>query len=717
MQNNKYLFVLNLLWLLTTSVLRSEATCDSLLLSLSSAGVCEDGVCIAKELAQVRTSLDADSSFCFRIDQHEFNGPDKIANFTVLDSWISYPLSNCYFSDDPQVYMQGFCHCPLAGTVDCSNCPLLDVANGTNVCIQGGSIGKGCIGSGSSHCVKASFVGGNRYKICSVGNPEIEIQYKFFDTISYRTAVTKLSELLTIKTDQVNLTFYDINLEKFKLNDFVIIDLLNPNALYVVPEKQVNDIYTIDPEKLGWYRFNSTLPPRVSKYIDIVVASCSQDDFRYGIGLIKFNEVLLNHPDWKLENKLPGSLVSDPDAASIQTSGVIYDPPLPFMIQGGYYLDADGQIITFGLDDSGSPPPLGDYYVWQSAILTNKGYRNLDSADYSFKCGYFKYMGYYDDSQFRNSYYIRQCVNIADEGEWGICRSLHTIDLTTGFALEYVNCTNPNFYAIRWPDNFVGTWTTSWNNENILYFVLTGTEQVPQFNTTSDRLIRKSSETSVKVDVEFLNITIKFDVTNIVPDIKRIDNDDDYIFVYAESNTVKGSCLLMISDDIGPTKTIELSLVENKYKVPITIKKFKGDVEISIQCYKNRDRAKFYIEVNKDKIDVNYDSLSPDNIKTFSQTETTFGKVNNAASKVGSTIAFGLSKLFDLTSSSIANFFIGIILSITSFAAFAIFSYILFRFILPYIWMKMANMYRRRSIMGTSSSGIIPLSQIDKKRT
>lgn len=691
--------------LLFTGLVYVESVCDSMLLSLSSAGICEDGYCRTKEVANSRIELGQGHSVCFRIDQHQFNLVDKTVNLTILGSWISYPVSNCYLSDDPQVTFEGYCACSLSSPVDCQNCPINFNAAGTEVCIDGVNRGTGCFGfRTASHCVKASFEGGNRYKVCSIGKPKVEVLYKFFDTDEYTTGLIDIQDGVTVKSDQAKITFHSID-ELPKLDKQVVIDLLNPFRIYLVPNKDINAFDQFDPSLPGWYRQNKTISKKSKGLISVTVPDCEEDQFIFSSGHATFNYFLSTHPEYAIETQLPGGLFSDSDAEMTQIQQVIYDPPLPALLQGAYFIISDGTIVPMGIDAS-YEPTLSGSHVYNGTIDTNWGTFN----GLEFMCTDNFTMSSQQTSSNYDIYLVSFCTRHNDDAVkqyiWGICTT-HIHNPDPGPPVYETACDHSiPFKAVMWPDNIKGEWVlhtnVTWHGAS---FRGVG-EWSEQFNRTSDHIISDNFDIKADLIVEFSNITISFEVTNVQPSIVKIDHDDDQILVWAESTSVKGNCLLMVSDDIAPTRNIELTLAVNKYKLDVTVHKFKGDVVITIQCYKNKDSAKFYVEVDKGDVDIHDDTIKPDNLRRMEKEASAWEKANKGASKFWTFISTNLSVLYNLTGNAITDVIVGIILNILLFVLMFIVIWLLYKLVVRLVGMAMARVNRYRKNKTARSDGL-----------
>lgn len=662
------LFVFCVLCILSYSALQSEGTCDSMLLSLSSAGICEDGYCRTKEIANTRIKLGSGHSVCFRIDQHQFQLVDKTVNLTILGSWLSYPVRDCYLSDDPQVSFEGYCACSLSSPVDCSSCPIDYFADGDTICVDGVNRGTGCFGfRTASHCMKITYDGGSRYKVCSVGKPKLEVMYKFFDTYEYHTGIVDLTEDTTIKSSQAEISFTNVDkLPKFDRS--IVIDLLNPFRIYAVPSDKINQIDTFDPTLPGWYRRNKTISKDTKNLISVTVPDCENDYFIASSGHSIFSYFLSSHPEYSLETQLPGGLLSDTDAETVQVQQTIYDPPLPALKQGAYFLTVDGTIMPIGLDSELDPTQVGTR-LYNGSIYTNWGSFN----GIEFSCTDFYTVS---SVQAGTTYFIDSlsvCSRSDDPASgqslWGICVK-HVTNPDPGVSSEIIDCDHSlNFKATMWPDNIRGDWGVSANSTaHYMSFKPIGAWE-PQYNISSDHIITSNVDTIANAVVQFSNITIAFEITNVQPQIVQIDHDNDIIYVWAESTSVKGNCILMTSDDLCPTKNIELTLAQNKFKLDIAVRKFKGDVVITIQCYKNKDSAKFYIEVDKGDVDIVDNTIKPDDLRRLDKEISSWGKATKSAGKFLSFVSGSLGILYNLTGNYISDIIVGIILNIILFVA------------------------------------------------
>lgn len=708
MPPNKYVYVLGMLLILSNLVVFSSATCDSLLLSIDDAGICEDGVCRTSELAQVRTKLGKDHSVCFRVDQHQFDIPDKIINFTIVDSWISYPVHSCYLSDDPQISVEGYCACPLVSTVDCSHCDDISLLTNDTVCVDGINRGTGCFGfRTATHCVKTGFDGGQRYKVCEIGEGAISIVYSAFNTIHLTGGDFVLTDQFTIQDDQFSITFYDIDKPTTYKDKKLVLDLLNPGRSYVVPRDRINDKSENNPNKLGWYRFNQTVNPKVRSLITVDVQDCSNDQFIIGVGVPTFSETFNANPSWQLQKAIPGAVWSDPDSLPVQAQQVIYDPPLPPLSQGAYFMDTSGIIFAMGLDQNGMPVSTGGPQGSYDCFLFNNGNDTCVTPGFHppVTCGpsHMVRDEIVSDSTLGNykiTQLIAQCNSLAEVNPggtylWATCQTTYIV-YNNGTQNTDVTCNNIGFAAKIWPDNIVTGVIININPPVTRY--LYGGVSTPAFTHQSEQLTTKNVVEAAKLDIVFKNITIKFDVTNVDPRITRLDHDDDEIRVWAESTSVKGSCILMTSDDVTPTKSIELTLTPNKYTLPIIVDKFKGDINVILQCYKNREVVKFYVEVERGNLDLDYKSINATSVRRLSKELSTWEKVSKNSGRVWDWITDQFSVFFQLTSSGVANWFIGIILSIVVLALIPVALYASY-LVLKWVLCKLWNLFKQKILV------------------
>lgn len=685
---HKLLLLTFVLSVIAAFVLQTEGACDSLLLSIGNADVCTNGHCSFKELVQTRMEMGKDSSFCFSIDQQQISGIDQVVNFTILNSWVHHGLHNCYFTDDPQILNQAYCACPLSSAVDCQNCPIPVINNSSNICISGTNNGKGCFGGGSgSHCARIGFKGGNRYKVCNIGDSSIEVQYLLYDGSNFMTGTTTINELKTINNANVNVTFYDISFKDDISNDFLVIDTLNPTNIKIIPKDYINSISTRDYTKLGWYRFNETITPKIERFLNLVTVSCSTDQFMFGTSLPFFRDLFETNFEWDFYSRYPGSVVVDSAVPDVQIGDPVYDPPLPVLTQGSYFMTIDDTIVPFGM--SGLSPAMetsGDTVAPLRTIYTNNGILTdtfLCSEDYVINQG--RHVsngptGPVDETVLHN---MKFCVS-PDFTSWGVC----VTKFISGNPSVTSECENPTIPALMWPSMFFAEWGVVANNGVLSFYNTNDTVHVTPIET--DSIVMLANNVHSKVDIEFKNITVKFHITNVLPRINNIESDDDYIYVFAQSDTVAGTCLLYTSNDITPTRTIELSIVNNKYKMPILVRKFNGRIIISIQCYKNIESLRFDINIEKGDADIDYNTINSTSIRDFAERKNTWDKTKSAANTIGKWFSFGFSKLFNLTESTIANFFIGIILCVAIFIASIIGLWLLYK-VLVWLFCKISG--------------------------
>lgn len=154
----------------------------------------------------------------------------------------------------------------------------------------------------------------------------------------------------------------------------------------------------------------------------------------------------------------------------------------------------------------------------------------------------------------------------------------------------------------------------------------------------------------------------------------------------------------MTSDDVTPTKSIELTLTPNKYTLPIIVDKFKGDINVILQCYKNREVVKFYVEVERGNLDLDYKSINATSVRRLSKELSTWEKVSKNSGRVWDWITDQFSVFFQLTSSGVANWFIGIILSIVVLALIPVALYASY-LVLKWVLCKLWNLFKQKILV------------------
>jgi hypothetical protein len=252
----------------------------------------------------------------------------------------------------------------------------------------------------------------------------------------------------------------------------------------------------------------------------------------------------------------------------------------------------------------------------------------------------------------------------ADVGvNWGIC--VVTAAIATG-VITY-DCTAVTFSAFSYPDDTLQSYV--FNTSGFVQF----SNNEPSVKELSDSIVVPVKKGSATALLEFKNVTFIFDTINAIPHIDSIDDTDGGVVVFASSKTVPGNCVLMISDDLGPTVSVFLALVTNKYRIPIITKKFHGKAIITLQCFKNKDSVSLDINIDKGDPDIVEKSINQTSVREASiNNPSSWSIFNKVASRVGSWFGSAFSTLFNLTGSKIGSFFLGILIVVVIIAAIPI---------------------------------------------
>lgn len=663
--------------------LSSQQNCQTLPLSVSSLNICEDGNCRTTETAQLRLGLTKGTTECVRIESTGSQVLPSVFNITIVDSVLSYPLVDCYFSDDPQFDVTGFCGCPGGTTVSCDICPSAIPSGDTNICTTGLHNSKGCLlGGAGTWCTQVGFSGINRFKICDIGDPELQISFEYFDTNSNKIHSVTNPTVVTLSNSVFNLTLIDPSVKDKEKTEFMVWDLTQKQNFFLIPERYVNFDNTYDPTKLGWFKTNKTkqVTNDFFKSTNIQITSCSQNTFQMGTSAVFATEFLTNHPEYCAQRVAPGSILRDPGfgLVSAMTGETIINPV--DLIQGAYFLSIDGEVVPVGIDlnDEAYPGP-----VWWSAngwtIDTNIG---TQTGDFFCSNG----TALWRDAVLSTQ--IVTCQSQTNSKVWGPCLvATDPSDSTT----QYI-CTDIAFVAYAWPGGGLQSW--QFNSSG---FIQTS-NNVPDVVERSDALLVPVKEGSITALLEFKNVTFTFNTINAIPHIDSINDDNGDLIIVASSKTVPGNCVLMISDDLGPTVSVFLALVNNKYRLPITRKRFDGEAIITLQCFKNKDVVSFKVEVDKGDPDVNEKTINSTSVRKASTDEPSIWKrFISSASKTGDFFGNVFSTLFDLTSNKIGSFFLGLLIVISVIAAIPLSIWILWM-----ILKRIYHMIRYRKFMPKS---------------
>lgn len=670
--------ICGILILCTVLDLSSGQACSTLPLSVSSLDSCEDNNCRTTETAQIRLELNKGTSACVRIESTGTQVAPAVFNITIIDSVLVYPLVDCYFSDDPQIDISSFCGCPGGTSVSCDNCPNTNPIGMDVLCTSGLHNSKGCLlGGAGTWCSKVGFTGFNRFKVCDIGSPELQVSFKYFDTVTTKYHISNNPNTITLGNSVFNLTLLDFLVSDKEKSEFMIWDTMQLNNFYLIPDRFVNYHDTYDPSKLGWYKSNKSVAV-TNEFFNSAsnqVTSCSQNLVAMGTSAVHFADFLSNNPDFCAQRVAPGVILRDPGFPLLSAAtGEDNDFIQPYK-NGMYFTNIDGGVVFFGLDDDNNVRPTP---YWAATGWTIDTITGTITGNFLCSNGTHMYTG------LAYSYNLVICQQLepvvpADVGiNWGIC--VVTSALTTGVATY--DCTAVSFSAFSYPDDTLQIYVF-----NTSGFVQT-TNNPPSIKELSDSILVPVKRGSATALLEFKNVTFIFDTINAIPHIDSVDDTSGDVVVVASSKTVPGNCVLMISDDLGPTVSVFLALVNNKYRIPITSRKFDGNAIITLQCYKNRDSVSLDIKVDKGDPDIIEKTINQTSVREASMSNpSAWFSFLKSASKFSSFLGSGFSTLFSLTGNKITSFLLGVLIVASIIAAMPL--------SLMIIWKITAYTYRR----------------------
>lgn len=670
----------------------SEQACSTLPLSVSNLDICEDSSCRTTETAQLRLELNKGSSLCVRIESTSAEVAPAVFNITVVDSVLSYPLVDCYFSDDPQIDISGFCGCPGGTTVSCDSCPATEPSGMDVLCTSGLHNSKGCLlGGAGTWCTKLGFNGDNRFKVCDIGSPELVLSIQYFDTATNRVHTVTNPTTFTLGTSTFNLTMTDFSVQDKEKSEFMVWDTRQNQNFYLIPDRYVNFHDTYDPEKLGWFKTNKStaVTNDFFKSSNIQVSKCSDNSFHMGTSAKYFGDFLTSFPEFCSQRVSPGVILRDPGFGQISAmSGEIIEYPVE-LAQGKYFSSINGETFAIGIDTNGNPTPS---VYWQASGWTIDTI-NAPATVGNFLCS----NGTHVWTDTSNTFALVICVQLNSVAplelsrNWGVC-DVSTV-LSTGDTTY--TCTDVTFVAYSWPDGTVNTW--GFNTSGFVQL----TNNPAKLKEVSDAIIVPIKRAAATVLLEFKNVTFVFNTINAIPHIDSIDDTSDDVVVVASSKTVPGNCVLMISNDLGPTISVYLALLNNKYRIPITAKKFHGKAVITLQCYKNTDSVSLDINIDKGDPDIVEKSINSTSVREASINDPSlWNKFTRNTGKAFNWLGGIMSTVFNLTGNKIGSFFLGALIVIAVIAAIPLILVILYK-LAKWMW----YMIRSRKLNNNGRSG------------
>jgi len=550
-----------------------------------------------------RMELSEGSQFCLKLGLEGDTDYSSIFTIDVVDTWIYYPLIDCYLSDDPEYHFIGFCSCPPIDSTSCSACSLVPPANSSAICMDGHTTNRGCILGGSAvFCSWTWLNGGSRFKVCSMGSPHAELTVSITHNNITQNSTMFVDTPQSIGSIDFNLTLFSPRIDDISRKYRILFDDYNSDSFLMVPLSESNGIETNDPTKVGWFRPNRTSYPLLKSMLNAYTVNCGNDEFKLSSQAQTFDSWVELHPKNLNGNLFPGSIIIDPESSQIQTKDTVRRPDLVPLQEGCYLKDLSGKIFAIGLTSEGKMPFTDTKTMIMGIVTDSCGMQNGQPHS----CG--RYVDTWSEGS--SIFSVLECSRAENSSCWGIC--VRETNTTTG--AEIIGCNDDAYIpAIQWPSNKFAHWLIS--TGKCLASNLSGSDTI--FSASTALLI---PPTNVLMDfvLNLEEVKVSFISSTVTPAIVEIDAQPDVIKVWIKSLDNKGNCLILSRQDIFYSRSISITREVEEFDLIPSVRSFKGDTILEVQCYKKSDMVRFFIEIKNRDPEINPLSISDNEIREAS---------------------------------------------------------------------------------------------------
>lgn len=580
----------------------SQHTCISHPVSLSNINQCVDKVCNITTIATFTQKFDGITETCI-----DFSTANNTAASTLhvigSKTAATYPLNDCYFSDDPYFNFTMYCSCLAVfcdlppGVLFCSsqyteaNCPIYNTTK-PSVFDNGVVTSTDCLGSLKGHwCSRMLISAYPRYKICRLGIPAYSIIFNIHDE-NYKTL---LSDIYTGVVSDYNVTGLNVTISATltgatHTGSFILWDKTSLENYYILPSSAVNDINTYNLNKIGWLKVfdNQVYHKLTNKDFDITAKSCQKNQYSLRHNILNTAVYLRNHKEF-LGNSINSdrSLIDNEYTPTISDEGAIPNHnlyPYQYIYDGFALYGLDNSVQFFGVirnetdgtfkisfdPDMTSLTGFPITAIWSGGVST--------STNITVYCLGISYTP--QVNPYLNPNYI--CLAIPADGKSYTLLGC-PIRPATSDAAYITSCTPYNggnmlIKEIRlWPENSIGN----------IKFNGTFTKLI-NLDVTGGTFYEYIDSLSAQVTLSYSNISVSFTSSTTKPKIFNCVPFYDSIKFEALSTSNPGSCYAEVQPlGLTNTESIYLSNSINSYTLDIIQESFDGDAMILIRCLRS----------------------------------------------------------------------------------------------------------------------------------
>lgn len=586
-----------------------QHSCVSHPVSLSNITNCYDKVCNLTATTYIKQQFDGITETCIDFTSGN-NSESSTIHILGSKTVATYPLQDCYFTDDPYMNFTLYCSClsvacnlpPLSlfceSAYNQATCPIHNTTS-PSVFDKGVGISTDCLGGLKGHwCSRMILNAAARYKICRLGKPKYSVLFNIHDdhgNVLLNDIYT--GGLISYNSSSINLTM-NANLNTLTHeNKYIIWDRSSNSNYYILPDTVINDINTYNKNKIGWIKIieNKIYHQLTHEDFDITLGSCIRNQFDLRHSLLNVAVFLNNHKQF-LGNTVGSdrSLMDPLYNPEISDEGITpnhFVSPYKYVHDGFGLYAYDNSVTFFGVQKN----LTNDFYTLtfkpDISIRTGLGQTTLFSDgtyDYTYdlNCLQLPYMQYYGYGNRPN--YI--CILLRDTKFGFATCPQKSASTTDGVWLQ--SCTNYNGTGISipdillWPENQYGSVTFNGNFSKTINSDLQG----GSFYEYLDSLV-------VDMVLQYSNISIQFTSYSTKPKIFNCVPFYDSIKFQAFSTSSAGSCYVEVQPlGLIETQSIYLSNNQETYTLDIIGESFIGEASIILKCF--RSTATCTIDLN-----------------------------------------------------------------------------------------------------------------------
>lgn len=627
-----------------------NGACTTIPVSLSNVTNCINNVCTFTQIANFVMNTPRGSQSCLQFVSPDGSTESYPININVLDSEFVYNLEYYYWTDSPKITSYGLCGCPGGHDYNVNNCPISNSKFGqytTIISTDGVHSNSYCalnaIGkflkvaqTHGTYCFKMSLEGYNRFKIMKwrpIVNKNIFIEISA-PNISTSINYHGIPTFAEFEDAPFNITVLsDTAFSSF--NPYATLyDNHDARGFYFLGPNEVNGINEYSTNKIGWFKPNETqsVGNGLGNQLDVKIVNCKNDILQAMVpwnnleDLLADYQALLNGVVSPYAYIVDGFYENYIDLASQEGDipSHTIEPYDYFFDNGFQILDENSIPLTFGEDEDGNIIPS----VTSTEPSSFSGYLNIEI---DFLDGYSSMTPqqasdagiklFYSTATNIPSYYINYTTNTLYKGpirnvysmQGGLLKSFcvytdqDQCNTLTGTCTHTLKCSDWCFIGLNFP-----TYQYMYYCYRNSTLSATPVGLPSPVDNAPNELHIPINNGAINMQIAFINQTIVFKNSLIVPIIEDIKNSDNTLIITARSSSVPGECFVSVDpDNMLMTQSIALTTNNKDYSLTLLPTRLNKRIYVIIMCYQNM--VKGSITVN---YDVSIKGLSQENITT-----------------------------------------------------------------------------------------------------